>query len=120
MEQKMVIPGELPGLNQILNVSKSHWAKYHKLKKQYTTLVAILARTCLKPCFSSVHIDIHWFCRNKKRDPDNICSAKKFLLDGLVAAGILADDGWRCVSGFSDFLAIDRKNPRIEVVLRET
>ena len=51
---------------------------------------------------------------------DNIASAKKFVIDGLVEADILADDGWRQVSGFSDTFEIDKVNPRVEVEIETT
>ena len=43
-----------------------------------------------------------WIEENKRRDFDNICFAKKFILDALVKAGILKDDNRKCVTGFVD------------------
>ena len=40
---KIVIPGELPGLNKIIDKSKQHWASYSKMKKQYTNKAAWIA-----------------------------------------------------------------------------
>ena len=61
-----------------------------------------------------------WFCRNRRKDPDNISSAgRKIILDGLVTAGILQDDGWKQVSSFTDNFEIDAVNPRIEVIISE-
>jgi Holliday junction resolvase RusA-like endonuclease len=56
-----------------------------------------------------------WYEPNKKRDLDNICFAKKFILDALVSNEIIVADGWRCVKGFTDNFFIDKEKPRIEV-----
>lgn len=49
-------------------------------------------------------IKIHfiWIEANKKRDLDNICFAKKFILDALQECGKLKNDNRRWVRGFSD------------------
>lgn len=61
------------------------------------------------PYFAGVHpfekpIKIHftWVEENKRRDLDNICFAKKFVLDAMVRGGYLKDDNRKCVTGFSD------------------
>lgn len=40
--------------------------------------------------------------RGKHRDPDNIASAKKVILDALVSSGIIKDDRYPHVVGFED------------------
>lgn len=49
-------------------------------------------------------IKIHflWIEENKRRDYDNICFAKKFILDSMVKAGKLKDDNRNFVTGFTD------------------
>lgn len=39
--------------------------------------------------------------------------------DALVSAGVLKDDGWKHVVGFSDRFDVDKANPHIEVRIRE-
>ena len=43
-----------------------------------------------------------WIEENKRRDLDNICFAKKFILDALVQAGVLQDDNRKIVTNFTD------------------
>ena len=50
-------------------------------------------------------------------DKDNIAFAKKFIQDSLVHAGVLANDGWNQIEGFTDDFAVDPKNPRVEVTI---
>lgn len=98
MTQVMWIPVRFPGMNEIVASAKGFKGKgigYSKLKAQFTSLVANRARALkLMPVTGQVRLSLLWVEPNKRRDPDNFTCAKKFLMDGLVEAGILADDGW--------------------------
>lgn len=113
---KIVIPGELPDLNTIIDKSKGHWAQYSKMKKRYTEMVAWLAKG--KGKFKKIDIYITWYCKNRRKDKDNIMAGTKFILDGLVMAGVIENDGWRHVGSISHDFKVDRDNPRIEVKLK--
>jgi len=119
MKQVFTIQGELPDFNSIIEASKQHWAQYYAFKQQYTTLVWLCARAALKP-FQEFPIDfsIHWYCKNKRKDKDNISAGKKFILDGLIKAGIIPSDSWRHVGDFEDRFYLDRANPRIVVYMK--
>ncbi|MBM3237800.1 Holliday junction resolvase [Candidatus Poribacteria bacterium] len=116
MKQIFTIQGELPDFNSIIAASKQHWAQYYTFKQQYTNLVWLCARAALKP-FQQFPVDfsIHWYCKDKRKDKDNISAGKKFILDGLIAARIIPSDSWRHVGNFEDKFYIDRANPRIVV-----
>ena len=116
--QKLTIEGELPDLNEILADAKRHWGNYSSLKRKWTVLVAELAWTQLKPVKRyPVAICFEWYCANKRKDIDNVAAGKKFILDGLVAAGVLEGDGWRHVSELRDCFFVDKQKPRVEVIL---
>lgn len=66
-----------------------------------------------------VSLKFSWFEPNKKRDKDNIASAKKFILDALVKCNILKNDGWKEIESFEDVFFIDKDNPRVEVDILE-
>lgn len=67
-----------------------------------------------------VFMEYTWFEKNRRRDLDNISSfGRKVVQDALVIAGVLKDDGWKHVVGFSDRFDVDRENPRIEVLIKE-
>ena len=57
---------------------------------------------------SSACTDIHYFV-----DGD------RTLLDALVETGVLRNDGWSEIEGFTDNFALDPKNPRVEVTIEE-
>ena len=119
MAEKLVIPGELPGLNEIIAISKEHWAKYAEEKHNRTEEIAYLAKSQIKGKYQKVDLAFTWFCKNKKRDKDNIIAGQKFVLDGLVAAGIIENDGWKQVGNIFHYFKIDRENPRVEILIEE-
>lgn len=119
MTEKLIIPGELPGLNEIIAISKEHWAKYAEEKHFRTQEIAYLAKSQIKGKYQKVDLVFTWFCKNKKRDKDNIIAGQKFILDGLVAAGVIENDGWRQVGNILHYFKIDNKNPRVEILIEE-
>ena len=67
-----------------------------------------------------VRLQYKFFEPNQKRDLDNVSAmVHKCLQDSLVLAGILNNDGWKNIKGFTDDFDVDKTNPRIEVVIVE-
>ena len=50
----------------------------------------------------AVRIGFTWYEGDRKRDPDNICFAKKFILDSLVECGRIKNDNSYTLFGFAD------------------
>ena len=118
-EYKLVIPGQLPTLNEIINEAKAHWNNYRVQKENSTEKVAWVAIEAGLPRLNAVKLDITYYRKNRRHDPDNIAAAKKFILDGLVAAGVIENDGWKQVKGWTEKWEVDKKNPRTEIILIE-
>lgn len=114
---KITIPGELPDLNQIIDKSKRHWAEYSKMKQQYTESVAWRAKKLQK--MKRIFVTFRWFCPNRRKDQDNIAVGQKFILDGLVKAGVIPDDSWKHIEGFTHHFEVDKHNPRVEIEIEE-
>ena len=119
MTEKLIIPGELPGLNEIIAISKEHWAKYAEEKHNRTEEIAYLTRSQIKKKYKKVDLTFTWYCKNRKRDKDNIIAGQKFILDGIVAAGVIENDGWRQVGNILHYFEVDNKNPRVEILIEE-
>lgn len=120
MTQYFVIPGRLPGLNEVIGSNRKNPFAGAKVKKASDALVRQAIRFYrMKPMKTPVAISISWREKNRRRDPDNILSGKKFIFDALVREGILPDDGWKEIGGISESWAVDKENPRIVVVLEE-
>ena len=64
-------------------------------------------------------LEIKWYEKNKRRDPDNVFSAIKYILDSLVEAGVFPNDGQKQVAGIINWIKVDKKNPRIEITIYE-
>ncbi len=122
-ETKIVIPGELPDLNTIIAESKrgrGKWQPYNELKQEYTNIVAWIAKSEIKKQLKKIDLTITWICPNRRKDKDNISGGgTKFILDGLVAAGIIENDGWKQIGDISHKFEVDKDNPRIEVLIKE-
>ena len=110
---KLVIPGEFPGLNKIIDAAKAHYHKYRELKEVNTERITWPAKKL--PEYQSVKLNITWYCKNRRRDPDNIASAVKFIFDGLVEAGVIKNDGWKENKGWENNFEVDKNNPRVEI-----
>lgn len=114
---KLIIPGRLAGLNEYISAMNKNRFVGASMKKNNTEIVYWMAKEQkLKKCHP-VEIIFTWFEPNMKRDKDNIAFAKKFILDGLVEAGVLDGDGWKGYGDFDDRFEVDKKNPRVEVEL---
>lgn len=123
MRYKITISGRYPGLNdyiKMLNYSR-YAAAEMKQRDENRIIAEVLSQfkrriRIQKP----VHIAYLFYEPNKKRDLDNISGYfHKIFQDALVKAGILANDGWHYITGFSDEFYCDNKNPRIEIEIRE-
>lgn len=120
MELKIIIRGELPDLNSYISAMNRNRYIGAEMKRTATEWVMMWARK--KPVKSlppPYHITFNWFCKNKKKDKDNISSmGRKCILDGLQMVSVIPQDSWNIVDGFSDFFFIDKDNPRIEVIIK--
>jgi len=112
---KIIIPGELTDLNTYINQERGNRYKAAKTKKDETCAVSLFARAQGKPITHKSKINFTWFCKNQKKDPDNISFAQKYILDGLVKAGILQGDGWKNIGALYHEFEIDKENPRVEI-----
>lgn len=118
IEIKITIPGELPDMNQIIKASKMHYGAYAKLKKENTEKVVWLAKKL--PKMERIDLSITWYCKNRRKDKDNISGGgTKMILDGLVEAGVIKNDGWGEIGDISHSFKVDKLDPRIEVEIKE-
>ena len=91
---KLVIKGRLPGLNDYISAERSN--RHQAAIMHYVS-----------------------YEKDRRRDKDTIAFAKKFIQDTLVKAGILKNDGWAQIYGFTDAFRVDPENPRVEVEIKE-
>lgn len=108
---------EIPPSNNKFIGRENRW-EYQKIKKYWAELIFY---TCIprpvKP-LTDVTVQITYYFPNRiRRDPDNYSG--KMILDGLVKAGVLADDSFNCIKlRLGAF--VDKTSPRTEIsIIRE-
>ena len=115
--QRFEIPFRLPGLNDYISAMNSNRHKGNKLKRQTQADISWFMKN-LKPVTGQVVFIFEWHEATRRRDIDNVASAKKFILDALQEVGVLPNDNSRYVVGFSDTFIYD-KTDRVIVTIRE-
>ena len=115
------IPGPLPGMNEIIAAAKGcrgRGMRYSAIKAQWTQTCALHALAAGLRRMARVQLAFRWVERDRKRNPDNIAAGHKFVLDGLVTAKILDNDGWSQIAGWSDTFEVGAK-PGVEITITE-
>ena len=98
----------LPTLNEMIRTARGNKYAAAAQKKKYTDLVAmeIMVQT-ERPHFEAISLDITWIETKKKRDPDGVFGGGlKYLMDGIVAAGIIDDDDRDHVASITNRIAV--------------
>lgn len=111
------IKGQLDGLNKVIEANRTNKYKGNKIKRDNEKIVIFYAKQAkMKPIENyPCLVVINWYEPNRRRDWDNVLSAKKFIFDGLQKIGILKGDGQKYIHQIEEHQFIDRENPRIEV-----
>ena len=115
MKYRVEIPMKLPSLNEYINECRKNKFAGASMKKNLEKDIGIFINKL--PSFDKpVNIVFYWIEDNKRRDLDNICFAKKFILDALVKAGKMKDDNRNFINGFTDkFLYKDKAKIILEI-----
>ena len=101
MKNVFTIDMKLPSLNEYINLCRTNKYKAAKYKADIEADIALFL--CQMPKYDKpIKIHFNWIEGNKRRDLDNICFAKKFILDAMVKAGKIKDDHRKCVTAFTD------------------
>lgn len=121
-----IVPGRLPGLNEYTTACRTNPHKGAKMKREaqerveYAIIHAQHSGELPRRFRPPIWIEYMFYEPNKRRDKDNIASfAHKVIQDALVHLGLLDNDGWGDVQGWQDDFGVDRRSPRIEVLVKE-
>ena len=119
MIQRFTIQGRFPSLNDYISAERANRSFGASMKRKETKRAAEAAGG-LAECSNPVVVVFKWIEPNLRRDIDNVAFAHKFVLDGLVKAGVLKGDSRKYVIGLQDeFPPPDPDNPRVEVTVIE-
>lgn len=98
---RLEIPMKLPSLNEYVNTCRYNKYAGNQMKQDIQNEIALYTNTL--PKFEKpIKIHFYWCEGNSRRDLDNICFGKKFILDTLVKTGKLKDDNRKYVYNFED------------------
>ena len=117
MKYKVEIKMRLPSLNEYINECRKNKFAGAEMKKTIENDIALFI-TKLPKFENKIKIKFTWVESNKRRDLDNICFAKKFILDALVKSGHMKDDNRNYVIGFIDEFYYD-KEPKVILEIEE-
>lgn len=121
---KIVIDRQFHSLNEFIAANRQrhgNWSGGNMMKQGDQRIVQAYIRAHELPEIDlPVVIRYRYYCGNRKRDLDNISGYfHKIFQDALVAEGVLANDTWGYIQGFSDDFELDRERPRIEIEIEE-
>lgn len=100
--------------------ARVHWARKAKAVRTYRMMAFIAARNAIRPALPWERAEARvafYFSVVRRRDSHNFAAALKACWDGIVDAGVLADDSGLTVH--APTMAVDRKCPRVEIELTE-
>lgn len=122
----LTIPGTFHSLNDFIaanRVLRGNFSKGNQMKQDDQEIITAYIRKGVgfqSRLHPPVFIRYTYFEPNRRRDLDNVSGYfHKVFQDALVAAGILKDDNWLHITGFSDRFECDPANPRIEIEIEE-
>lgn len=98
------LPGRWPLLNQLNNAKAGRYGHhaYHKLKMAWQHPATLLLKAARIPPLESARIRYLHRRADRRADKSNLAAAAmKIIEDAIVDAGILQDDGWNFVIGFT-------------------
>ena len=118
---KLIIPGTLPGLNEYIDANRLKKYAGAAMKRQAEAAVMAAIKRQMRGLKLTRPVVLHytWVEKDRRRDHDNVAFAQKFVQDALVHAGVLKNDGWAQVEGFTHAFRVDSKHPRVEVEVEE-
>ena len=99
--QRVMIRGKLPSLNEYVEACRRNAFQGASMKRSIEQGVAwqvIKMKPLAEPCY----FIFTWYEETKRRDKDNVSTARKYIFDALQKAGKLKNDNNRYILGFED------------------
>jgi len=120
------VKGRLPSLNEYVNACRTHWSKGAALKQDTEMLIFWSIKSARNkgrchPVTTPVVVFFLWHEHGRKRDADNIYSAKKYILDAMQTAGVIPNDNRKNVVDCIDLgiVPAEKGQDGVDVVIME-
>jgi hypothetical protein len=96
-----------PTLNEYIDCERGSTIAAAAMKKKCTEQVKVQCiEQSIPPVAGKVDLLFEWHS-STRHDPDNVAFAKKFILDGLQAAGVLENDNRKFIGTMADEIIQD-------------
>ena len=118
MKKLIVIKGELPTLNDYTKANRVNKYVGAQAKKLATMVCEMATKEAMSKGLTvetPFSITCHWYTKNNRKDHDNVAFGIKFIQDGMMAAGLMENDGPKQVGNIHHLFQVDKDNPRVEV-----
>jgi hypothetical protein len=113
-----VIYDELCTLNEYIKTERNNRYQAGATKTSQTLICWKYARDSNLKLNGLFDLEINWFVKDYRTDSDNIFFAVKFILDGIVKAGVLPGDSRRYVRNIYHNI-FNQKPSKIEVIFKK-
>ena len=120
---EFVIPNTLPGLNEIIAATNKTRYEGNKLKGETEEYICSCIKAGLgdvEPFENVVQVHIRFIEKDRRRDYDNVMAGQKFIMDALIKAGVIYNDGQAFVMPNTFEFGVDKNYPRVEVKIEPT
>lgn len=112
------LPGRWPSWNKFNDAKANHHA-YHKLKMAWQTPAALLIKSARVPRLECVRLRYLHVRTDRRTDKQNLgMAADKVIPDALQDAGVLSNDGWNRIDGYTHDFALGASDG-IELTITE-
>lgn len=113
---RFVIPHRLTRQNEYINQERRNKYAAAKIKKDMTH---ICSRYVPKGHIDyPIEVHLIWTVKNYANDADNVAFGKKFILDGMMKAGLIKKDNLTMIKHLRDDYK-KGKNEQVEVIIKK-
>ena len=99
---RIEIPFRLPSLNEYINKLKHNKYIGNRFKQDVDDSIIWVLKKTKEKIDKPVKVKFIWYEQTKRRDKDNVCSAKKYIFDALQKAKILPNDNNKYIAYIQD------------------
>ena len=114
---RFTLPITLPGLNDYTSACRGNAYGANAMKKRAEAAITAHLPAAEPRDDYPLGVAIRWVEPSRRRDPDNVAFATKFILDAMVRAGVIDGDTHRHIASIAHTFAVDKTSPRIEVTV---
>lgn len=121
MDNGFIIKAKLPSLNEYIAACNKNRYGGGRFKHDIEEVIGwgikqAISAGKLRRTVDPMIVHFKWHEKTKRRDADNIASAKKYILDAMQTFGVIPNDSRKYVRAFTDEI-IDDKEDFVEVII---